>query len=61
MKVLDRSCLQTLRDVRLVGHGVNIIISITEALRSAEEQGLDLVLVSDTTTPPVVKIQDHLH
>lgn len=42
----------------MVGEGVNEVISITEALKRAEEIGLDLVLVSSDAKPPVVRIQD---
>ncbi|NET56649.1 MAG: translation initiation factor IF-3 [Symploca sp. SIO2E6] len=35
------------------------IISPQEALRMAEEKGLDLVLVSDKATPPVCRIMDY--
>lgn len=56
--VLDRTALRQFDKVRLVGTGVNEIISIHSALDSAEEQGLDLVLVSDKPVPPVVRIQD---
>ena len=59
MRVLERSDLRNMRDVRLVGEGSNAIVSATEAWRQAEEEGLDLVLVSsEETIPPVVRIQD---
>ena len=35
------------------------ILSPEEALRIAEEQGLDLVLVSETADPPVCRIMDY--
>ncbi|MBR8827186.1 MAG: translation initiation factor IF-3 [Gomphosphaeria aponina SAG 52.96 = DSM 107014] len=42
------------------GNGAQIgIISPKEALTLAEEQGLDLVLVSDTAEPPVCRIMDY--
>ena len=59
MKVLDRTTLHQFGDVRLVGPGMNEIMPIHQAWNTAEDQGLDLVLVSDAVTPPVVKIQDH--
>lgn len=34
------------------------VMTVNEALRSAEERGLDLVEVSPTATPPVCKILD---
>jgi translation initiation factor IF-3 len=47
--------------VRLIGHdGKQLgIFPIKDALRSAEEQGLDLVEVAPTATPPVCKIIDY--
>lgn len=42
----------------MVGNGINEIIHINEAFGRAEDLGLDLVLVSDTVVPPVVRIQD---
>ena len=59
MKVLERSDLRTMKDVRLVGEGRNDMVSATEAMRLAEEEGLDLVLVSTPEViPPVVRIED---
>lgn len=59
MKVLTRAALQQFDQVRLVGTNLNEIMSIEQAWNTAENQELDLVLVSDAVTPPVVKIQDH--
>ncbi len=60
MKVLEQADLRAMRDVRLVGDGGNEIVPIQEAWKRAEEEGLDLVLVSDPdATPPVVRIQDY--
>ncbi len=48
------------REVRLVGDNVEIgIYSIQEALRIADEQGLDLVEISPTAEPPVCKVLDY--
>ena len=47
-----------LNQVRLVGEGQNEFVTIQEAFRRSDDLGLDLVLVSATTTPPVVRIQD---
>ncbi|MDD9950759.1 MAG: translation initiation factor IF-3 [Zetaproteobacteria bacterium] len=58
MEILDRSTVQNLSTVRIVGNGINEIIHIREALTQAEDQGLDLVLVSMDAKPPVVRIQD---
>ena len=60
MKVIERSDLRAFSQVRLItGDGVNQIVSIMDAWKLAEEQTLDLVLVSDEKAiPPVVRIQD---
>lgn len=48
------------REVRLVGDNVETgVYSIQEALKMAEEQGLDLVEISPTAQPPVCKILDY--
>lgn len=60
MKVLERSDLRTIGDVRLVGEGGNDIVPVMEAWKKAEEKGLNLVQVSDDSTKPlVVRIQDY--
>lgn len=59
MKVIERADLRSIKEVRLVGEGRNDIVPVMEAWRLAEEEGLDLVLVStDDAIPPVVRIQD---
>lgn len=46
--------------VRVVGENVQIgIYNIKDALRMAEEQGLDLVEISPTANPPVCKVVDY--
>jgi translation initiation factor IF-3 len=46
--------------VRLVGDNVEVgIYSLQDALRLAQEQGLDLVEISPTVDPPVCKIIDY--
>ena len=47
--------------VRLIGHdGAQLgIVPIDEALRAAQDLGLDLVEVAPTARPPVVKIMDY--
>lgn len=45
--------------VRLVGEDTNEVLTIELALKLAYDQGLDLILVSDKSDPPVVKIQDY--
>ena len=48
-----------MREVRLVGEGQNQIVPAIEAWQQADDQGLDLVLVSaEDAVPPVVRIQD---
>jgi translation initiation factor IF-3 len=48
-----------MKEVRLVGEGRNDMVTALEALRLAEEEGLDLVLVSaPEVIPPVVRIED---
>ncbi|MFA6006772.1 MAG: translation initiation factor IF-3 [Candidatus Paceibacterota bacterium] len=50
----------TAPELRVVmGDGQNLgVISISEALRVAKEQGLDLIEISPTAVPPVAKIMD---
>ena len=46
--------------VRVVGEGVdNEIHSIKDALRIADEMGLDLVEISPNANPPVCKLMDY--
>ncbi|QQO07380.1 translation initiation factor IF-3 [Breznakiella homolactica] len=48
------------REVRLISdEGEQQVISITQALEMAKEQGLDLVEVAPQASPPVVKILDY--
>jgi len=49
------------RELRVIGDNKEQygIISRDEALRLAEEQGLDLVLLSPDATPPVARIMDY--
>ena len=48
------------REVRLVGDNVEAgIYTIQQALKLAEEQGLDLIEISPTAEPPVCKILDY--
>ena len=60
---LDHQLNEEIRDkeVRLIGaDGVMIgIVSSAEALRMAEEQGLDLAKISPNAVPPVCKILDY--
>ena len=48
------------REVRLVGDNVETgVYSIAEALRIADDQGLDLIEISPNAEPPVCKILDY--
>lgn len=48
------------REVRLVGDNVEVgVYSIAEALRIADDQGLDLIEISPNAVPPVCKILDY--
>ncbi len=50
----------TAREIRLVREGQEpIIISTREALKLADEEGLDLVEISPKANPPVCKILDY--
>ena len=51
----------TVPEVRLIDADGNQagIVSIREALRAAEESGLDLVEISPTAVPPVCRIMDY--
>jgi translation initiation factor IF-3 len=56
--VITRADARKFSQVRLIEDELKEIVNITEAINRAEEAGLDLVLVSDKSTPPVVRIQD---
>ncbi len=58
LEVIGRSAAHRFGKVRLVGEGINEITTIQDAVRQAEDMGLDLILVSDEATPPVVRIED---
>ena len=49
------------KELRLIGNGGDQlgIMSAEEALRIADEQGLDLVKISPTANPPVCKLMDY--
>ena len=49
------------KELRIIGsHGQQIgILSLNEALRLAEEEELDLVLIAPQAKPPVAKIIDY--
>lgn len=58
MDILTRANARSVPRVRLVGEGTNEIVPTDVALRQADDLGLDLVIVSDKSDPPVVRIQD---
>lgn len=58
MKIFERTDLRFITQVRLVHEGKNEVVSSQEAFKLAETEGLDLVIVSDASNPPVVRIQD---
>jgi len=51
----------TSKEVRVINHeGKQIgILTLTEALKTAQEEGYDLVEVSPNTSPPVCRIMDY--
>jgi translation initiation factor IF-3 len=47
-------------EIRIVGDEVEVgIYSTSDALKIAEDMGVDLVLLSDKSTPPICKIIDY--
>ncbi len=58
MLVLDRTTIRNFKQVRLVGKTSSDVMNALDALILAEDEGLDLVLVNDEVTPPVVRIKD---
>lgn len=58
MDVFTRAMARQVPRVRLVGESTNEVVPTEFAIRQAEEAGLDLVIVSDKSDPPVVRIQD---
>jgi translation initiation factor IF-3 len=56
-KINDRI---TAREIRLVIEGQEpIVVSTSEALKMADEQGVDLVEISPKAVPPVCKLMDY--
>ncbi|MCE7994297.1 MAG: translation initiation factor IF-3 [Roseivirga sp.] len=50
----------TAREIRLVGENVTVgIYSVSEGIRIAQDQGLDLVEISPKADPPVCKVIDY--
>ena len=58
MEILTRVAARRYHQVRLVLGKSNEIVPVEQAFAKAEEAGLDLVVVSDKSNPPVVRIQD---
>lgn len=58
MEILTRATARRYPQVRLVLGKNNEIVPTEHAFTKAEEAGLDLVMVSDKSNPPVVRIQD---
>ena len=58
MQIINRANARLFTEVRLIADGMNEVVSIQDALRRAEDEGLDLCIVSDKSNPPVVKVQD---
>lgn len=52
--------IKGINEVRIVGDGIESrITSFIEALKIAEEMGLDLVEINKNSTPPICKIVDY--
>lgn len=51
----------TTQSIRLIDHTGNMlgVVAVSEALKMAENAGLDLVEISPTASPPVCKILDY--
>lgn len=50
----------TATEVRLVGDNIEPgVYSLRDAVKMAQDQGLDLVQIADTATPPVCKVIDY--
>lgn len=45
-------------EVRVVGEGINDVMSTRSALDTARQKGLDLVVITENAKPPVAKILD---
>ena len=52
--------IRGVRDVRIVGDGIeSIVVSISKALQIAEQKGVDLVEISPNAEPPVCRLIDY--
>lgn len=45
-------------EVRIIGDN-STVLSTNKAIQMAEDEGLDLILISDKSNPPIVKIEDY--
>jgi len=46
-------------EVRLIGRGEPQVISIKEAIKLANDEEKDLILINDAQNPPIVRIEDY--
>jgi len=46
-------------EVRVIGDNNGQLMSSFDAIKIAQEQGLDLILINENSTPPVVRIEDY--
>ncbi len=46
-------------EVRLIGRGEPQVISIKEAIKIANDEEKDLILINDAQNPPIVRIEDY--
>lgn len=47
------------KEVRIVGDGDSVVVSIRQALEMAQDQGVDLVEISPNAQPPVCRLIDY--
>ncbi|WP_343771018.1 translation initiation factor IF-3 [Clostridium malenominatum] len=47
------------KEVRLIGEDGDVILGIGEALKRAQDQELDLVMISENANPPVCRIMNY--
>ncbi len=59
MEIITRAQGKKFSQVRLVGKSGSEIVDISSVFDTAEDDGLDVVLVSEDVNPPVVRIQDY--
>jgi translation initiation factor IF-3 len=49
----------TSQEVRLVGRGEPKVITLKEALNTANDEEKDVILINESQNPPIVKIEDY--